>query len=408
MDIIVYGTGKYANIFMEKYGQEYNIIFWIDGNPEKEGMLFFGKPICLPEVVERNLSTPIIIAIKSDVQVMKIYTDLMEKGCTVINRFLPERGIINIDRNRIVEYRSYKPTYWDEAHKIQSYDAPYSCTSQLCNQGFFDMPFFLFWAKRFMPNFFDHIKSNPWIEKTETTYKHPIIYHRKLWEWVYIAQAVYERGLLKPGKKGLAFGVGEECTPDLFASYGCKILATDLGSEQAAAAGWIKDGQNAGGNIRKLNKYKFCNEKQFEERVSYRDVDMNDIPDDIRNFDFCWSACALEHLGGLKKGIEFIKNSLNTLRSGGIAVHTTEYNLSSNDDTVDAKGTCIYRKCDIENLVKVLEAEGHYVYPLDLHIGNGVVDNFVDLPPYGKKDMHLRLLIAEYSCTSIGIIIRKK
>ena len=35
------------------------------------------------------------------------------------------------------------------------------------------------------------------------------------------------------------------------------------------------------------------------------------------------------------------KNSLKTLRSDGLAVHTTEFNLSSNEDTVSSEGQSI-------------------------------------------------------------------
>jgi hypothetical protein len=34
-------------------------------------------------------------------------------------------------------------------------------------------------------------------------------YHRKLWEFCFIYQALLERGMLVPGKRGLGFGVGK-------------------------------------------------------------------------------------------------------------------------------------------------------------------------------------------------------
>jgi hypothetical protein len=48
--------------------------------------------------------------------------------------------------------------------------------------------------------------------------------HRKGWEWCYIAQALRERGMLQPGKRGLGFAVGREPLVDLFASHGCEIM----------------------------------------------------------------------------------------------------------------------------------------------------------------------------------------
>src|SRR6266542_2731592 len=61
--------------------------------------------------------------------------------------------------------------------------------------------------------------------------------HRKLWEFAYVAQALYERGVLGPGKRGLGFAVGQEPLPALFASRGCTIVASDLHTEKVSA-GW--------------------------------------------------------------------------------------------------------------------------------------------------------------------------
>jgi hypothetical protein len=47
----------------------------------------------------------------------------------------------------------------------------------------------------------------------------PVPSHRKLWEWCYIAQVLWERGLLQPGRPGLGFGVGHEPLAALFASF---------------------------------------------------------------------------------------------------------------------------------------------------------------------------------------------
>ncbi len=405
MDVIVYGTGDYGCKFLSQYENTHNILFWVDGNEAKQGTLFFNRKIMSPDTIERYKDTPIVIAIRDDFEVRLA---LLSMGCSDIWKFIPEQGLRKVDGKEEKYYKEASCSYWSNTHDVLEFDAPYSCTSQICNQGFFDAPFFQYWSKKFMPNFFDHLKLNSCMSKTENTYNQPIIYHRKLWEWVYISQALYERGCLDKGKKGVAFGVGEECSPDLYASFGCEILATDLGNDQAMAKGWMKEGQNAGGDISKFHKYNFCTSSEFEKRVSYRDVDMNNIPSDIQGFDFCWSACALEHLGSLQKGLDFIKSSLNVLKSGGIAVHTTEFNLTSNEETMETDGLSIYRRCDIEKVVKDLESEGHYVYPVNWYIGNGVVDYFVDFPPYLKKDMHLRLRLAEYSCTSIGLIIKKR
>ena len=48
--------------------------------------------------------------------------------------------------------------------------------------------------------------------------------------------------------------------------------------------------------------------------------------------------------------MDFVINSMRVLKPGGVAVHTTEFNLSSNDDTIEARDLCVYRRRDIELL----------------------------------------------------------
>src|SRR5690349_11463990 len=69
--------------------------------------------------------------------------------------------------------------------------------------------------------------------------------HRKLWEWCYIAQALYERGMLGEGRRGLGFAVGSEPLSSLFAGFGCAIVASDLDPESADRAGWVSTNQHA-------------------------------------------------------------------------------------------------------------------------------------------------------------------
>ena len=182
--------------------------------------------------------------------------------------------------------------------------------------------------------------------------------------------ALYERKILEQGRTGLGFGVGHEPLPALFASRGCTIVATDQAPDDAIKGGWQGTGQHADG-LAALERPEICAPRPFRERVSFEVVDMNDIPAHLRDrFDFCWSACCLEHLGSLAHGLRFIENSLNTLKIGGTAVHTTEFNLSSDVATLESRDLSIYRRSDIEAVVKRLEQAGHHVEPLDFSRGN--------------------------------------
>jgi hypothetical protein len=78
-----------------------------------------------------------------------------------------------------------------------------------------------------------------------------------------------------------------------------------------------------------------------------------------------------------------------------------------NDAPHESAGLSLYRRRDIENLVARLESDGHKVEPIDWSTGKGFADGFVDLPPHASPS-HLRLRVAGYDCTSIGIIIHAR
>lgn len=256
--------------------------------------------------------------------------------------------------------------------------------SQLCTESQFNTDLYKFWCSE--------LKSEP-------------KYHRKQWEFVYILQALDERGLLKAGMRGVGFGVGRETLPAVFAKYGVEVLATDLDPDNAESAGWV-DGQQHLSLVKNMNAAHITSDEKMERLVKIRYIDMRNIPDDVKNYDFTWSSCSLEHLGSIELGLEFIENSLKTLKPGGIAVHTTEYNLSSDTNTLQRGNTVIFRKRDIQSLVKRLTSAGHEVY-VNYNFGSGKLDKYIDLPPY-SKDEHLKLAINKYVSTSIGLIIRKK
>ncbi len=233
----------------------------------------------------------------------------------------------------------------------------------------------------------------------------PLRYHRKLWEFVFICQALYERGAITKGKRGLGFGVGAEPLSAYFAGHGVKIVATDMAAEEAQAAGWTETAQHAAGK-ETLARPALCDPKVFDRNVSFRTVDMNAVPDDLTGFDFCWSACALEHLGSIDHGLDFIERSLATLKPGGLAIHTTEFNVSSDWETLETGSTVLFRRRDFDGFADRLRAKGHIVTPIDYHPGFGDVDRYIDVAPY-REEPHLKMALEGYATTSIGLIIQR-
>jgi hypothetical protein len=131
---------------------------------------------------------------------------------------------------------------------------------------------------------------------------------------------------------------------------------------------------------------------------------MTNIPDDLRHgtVDFTWSSCAFEHLGSLQAGADFVVASLDTLAPGGVAVHTTEYCVSSDTETVEEGATVLYRRRDITELAERIRALGYRI-DVDLTEGTTPEDQHIDVPPF--SDVHLRTTLGEYVTTSIGLII---
>ncbi|HET8924180.1 MAG TPA: class I SAM-dependent methyltransferase [Candidatus Acidoferrum sp.] len=229
--------------------------------------------------------------------------------------------------------------------------------------------------------------------------------HRKEWELVFICQALDERGLLERGKKGIGFAVGREPLPAIFASRGCDILATDNSSDSNGA--WSD--QWASGKS-DLSQPEICDPSVLESHVEFRQIDMNHIPMLVNEFDFSWSCCALEHLGSLQSGFSFLFSQLQCLKPGGVAVHTMEFNLSSNWRTIETGQTVLYRRKDVERFVKFVDSQGHVVEAVDFTEGRDPADRFIARQPWDdlKKNVaHLRLKIGGFVCTSLALIIRK-
>jgi SAM-dependent methyltransferase len=265
-------------------------------------------------------------------------------------------------------------------------------TSRLCIQADLDSAWLAFWRRelRFPPH-----------------------YHRKLWEWCFIAQALFNAGKLREGCAGLGFGCGEEKLPSLFVKYGASVLATDQAPDAAAHHGWVASREHAA-SVEKIRMRDICDDSEKLARIDLRHVDMNAIPADFAGrFDFCWSACAAEHLGTIANGLAFIENSLRTLKPGGVAVHSVEYNLADGVETIDNWPTVLFQKKHIVGLVERLTRAGYRVAELDFTLGTRPLDSFVDVPPWSSEAAawdgqwaHLKLSVDGFACTSFALIIQ--
>lgn len=245
---------------------------------------------------------------------------------------------------------------------------------------------------------FEESEYRSWCEQLAT----PPDKRRKLWEHVFILAALDQNNMLNAGNSGIGFGTGEEPLPSYFAKLGINVMATDAPDDCADI--WSISRQHAE-SAETLFHENIVEREKFAHHVTHSLVDMNSIPPDLQDYDFCWSACALEHLGSIEKGLQFIENSLDCVKPGGLIVHTTEFNLDSNEETVENKALSIFRRKDIERLLRKLASAGHEVFPLNLWPGDDMLDKYFDLPPYSLP--HLKLQLDGFTMTSLGIIVRK-
>jgi hypothetical protein len=196
--------------------------------------------------------------------------------------------------------------------------------------------------------------------------------------------------------------VGREPLVSAFAEDGIDIVATDLPAADPRAVRWSRTNQHAQ-RTDELYRPK-CSPELFEQHVTLRAVDMNAIPPDLTGFDFVWSSCALEHLGSLEAGAAFVKRAMNCLAPGGIAVHTTEFNVDSLEETIRRGDTVAFRKRDLLHLLDDLRSEGHQAEDLMVGERNGILDHVTDVPPYSYSTLMVRL--GPYRLTPAIIIAR--
>jgi 2-polyprenyl-3-methyl-5-hydroxy-6-metoxy-1,4-benzoquinol methylase len=225
--------------------------------------------------------------------------------------------------------------------------------------------------------------------------------NRKVWEWAYTLEVLEQHGVLAPGCRALGFGCGQEPVPALLASRGVDVVATDQPVETAGE--WATTQQHAE-SIAALRRPDLCPDDVFASHVSFVPADMTALPPGLTGFDAVWSSCALEHLGSIQAGLDFVLASVECVEPGGIAVHTTEFDVDGTEPAVDLGAVVLYRRRDLEALALELRHRGHRV-KMNFYLGADAADLHVDEPPYSET--HVRVRVGPAASTSFGIVIER-
>ena len=96
--------------------------------------------------------------------------------------------------------------------------------------------------------------------------------------------------------------------------------------------------------------------------------------------------------------------AMDCLAPGGIAVHTTEFNLDSDQSTVSSGPTVAFRRRDVDALLHRVADGGHSFEPFVVGARHGVLDKVIDVPPHHYSSLVLRL--GPYRIASAVIILQ--
>jgi FkbM family methyltransferase len=206
--------------------------------------------------------------------------------------------------------------------------------------------------------------------------------------------------------KAIGFGVGIEPIPAGLAKLGFDVLATDYLDGEIAYE-W-KNTDQLVSSPEDLNGRGILTKSEFMSKVKFMNMDMNKIPLEFDNrFDFVWSSCALGHIGGYQNGLDFILRSVELLKPGGIALHTTELDVSPGESKFESPTLSLYRERDLRELINNLKSRG---YQVDQFSNDGKWDGqserFVDREPWGDRP-HIRIQVLGREVLSLVLKIQR-
>jgi SAM-dependent methyltransferase len=151
-------------------------------------------------------------------------------------------------------------------------------------------------------------------------------FHRKQWEFAMILLALRRRGVLRSDAVGLSMGAGKERLLYAVAHNVRRVVATDLydpGTEWDKARTSDPDAY-----IKEDKPFPVDDAKLEGLRMDMRSLDFEDA-----TFDFCYSSCAIEHIGGREDFLKHFSEVYRVLKPGGVYALTTE--LHYGPETID-------------------------------------------------------------------------
>ena len=194
-------------------------------------------------------------------------------------------------------------------------------------------------------------------------------YHRKQWEFVAIFINLIQQGKLDGNSVGASFGAGKEPLIYHVLPYVKSFLATDLYSWNT---GWDTAKMNP--NEQPIDFLKRNAPKNSRlDNLKAQEMDMRDLSEiESNSLDFCYSSCAVEHIGHKEDFIKHLTEVKRVLKKDGVYVMTTEFLY--NHSTIPNKGNY---KFDIDYLKQLFIESGLNTQPI---FDAGCEENRLNVP----------------------------
>lgn len=236
-------------------------------------------------------------------------------------------------------------------------------------------------------------------------------FHRKQWEFALIFLALRRLGLLNERSTGLSMGGGNERVLYSIARYVKKLFVTDLYSD---STGWDCARTDDPNEFIKISKPFDVDDSKIE---ALR-MDMRDLQFEDNTFDFCYSSCAIEHIGDYDDFVKHFNEVNRCLKDGGVYVLTTEFQFENK--TIKDPNNYIFApnylkdilnnidlSLIVEPMVSLSEHEANLPLPVNVNklFKTGSLESQKDnFPVYP----HTLLLRGRYPFTSISFILKKE
>ncbi len=142
-------------------------------------------------------------------------------------------------------------------------------------------------------------------------------FHRKQWEFAMIFHALQRLGKLREDTLGLSMGGGRELVAYALAQHVRQLIITDLYETNTT---WdCARTEDPDEFIRRNKPFPVDDAKLKALRMDMRKLHFPD-----GTFDFCYSTCAVEHIGGREDFVQHFNEVARVLKDDGVYVFTTE------------------------------------------------------------------------------------